>query len=655
MLLQNLLMSQAQARPGSAAMVCGRESISYGELDALTNRIARSLREAGCERGDRVGILLPKSIPAIAAMLGSLKAGCIYVPLDTASPAARLAKIVDACEPKCVLACDASAGLLDGIFPDPAKSAGIGWFGEDEPPEGSGALFRWSDVLGAPAAPLPCGATPEDAAHILFTSGSTGVPKGVVITHANIMAFLEWAASYFRPSPPDRISCHPPLHFDLSMFDIYGTFMAGAELHLVPPEISLLPHKLADFIRRSRLTQWFSVPSALKYMAQFDVVRADDFPDLERLLWCGEALPTPVLNYFMDRLPHVAFTNLYGPTETTIASSFYTVPSRPKDDKVEIPIGVACDGESLLVLDDERRPVAPGEIGVLYIQGSGLSPGILAGSGEDPRGLRGRRRAGPDVQHRRPRQRGRRRVDLPAGQGRFANQEPGLPDRTRGDRGGALLAGRVARMRRRGGPLGRLRRPHHLLRLCPAGGREAGSRGFAGQARRASAILHVAIAMERVRRASAERQRESRPSPGQGTFQGRRCAGGRSNWRCLLQLLPTLTDSLVDEVHALVRQFSPHVESAQTDLIEAGILDSASLVRLLLTVEARFAVAIPMEEVDIDSFRTVAAIADLVRERKAAPANAELRGAPGRTVLPQPRGAAPGPVPERDGSARRDP
>jgi amino acid adenylation domain-containing protein len=374
MFLQDLLTSQAQSRPASVAMVCGRESITYGELDSLTNRIARLLVEAGCERGDRVAILLPKSIPAIAAMLGSLKANCVYVPLDTGSPAARLAKIMEACDPKCVLACGTSATLLDGLNIDHVKSAGIGWLDPATPPE-TQIAFGWDDVLRAPASQLPSGDTPPDAAHILFTSGSTGVPKGVVITHANIMAFLEWAAGHFHPSPADRISCHPPLHFDLSTFDIYGTFMAGAELHLVPPEISLLPHNLAQFIRSSHLTQWFSVPSALKYISQFDVLRKDDFPSLKRLLWCGEALPTPVLIYFMQRLPHVEFTNLYGPTETTIASSFYTVPSCPKDEKAEIPIGRPCAGEGLLVLDDALRPTLPGEIGALYIQGVGLSPG----------------------------------------------------------------------------------------------------------------------------------------------------------------------------------------------------------------------------------------------------------------------------------------
>ncbi len=93
----------------------------------------------------------------------------------------------------------------------------------------------------------------------------------------------------------------------------------------MPRQLSLLPHKVADFIRRSELTQWFSVPSLLSYMAKFDVVKWNDFPTLRRLLWCGERFPTPALMYWMKRLPHVSFTNLYGPTEATIASSYYDV------------------------------------------------------------------------------------------------------------------------------------------------------------------------------------------------------------------------------------------------------------------------------------------------------------------------------------------
>jgi acyl-coenzyme A synthetase/AMP-(fatty) acid ligase len=128
-------------------------------------------------------------------------------------------------------------------------------------------------------------------------------------------------------------------------------------------------------VRDANLTQWFSVPSVLNLMAKFDVVRQDDFPGLRRVLWCGEAIPTPTLIYWMRRLPHVRFSNLYGPTEATIASSCHTVARCPTDERESIPIGSACGGEELLVLDDQLRPVATGEIGDLYIRGVGLSPG----------------------------------------------------------------------------------------------------------------------------------------------------------------------------------------------------------------------------------------------------------------------------------------
>ena len=207
----------------------------------------------------------------------------------------------------------------------------------------------------------------------------------MVITHASVRRFIEWAVSYFGTAPTDRISGHPPLHFDLSTFDMFGTFAVGAELHLVPPELNLLPHKLADLIRSAELTQWFSVPSVLNYMAKFDVVEDGDFPSLRRVLWCGEVFPTPALIYWMQRLPHASFTNLYGPTEATIASSYYTVPSCPVSEDEVIPIGQACGGEELLVLDEALGPVPPGEMGELYIRGAGLSPGYW----RDPAKTRG--------------------------------------------------------------------------------------------------------------------------------------------------------------------------------------------------------------------------------------------------------------------------
>ena len=376
-LLQHWVTEQAHRRPDAGALVFKDERVTYAALEEASNRLAHLLKEAGCARGDRVCLLMPKSPSAIVALLGVLKADAVYVPLDPGSPAPRLVKMIASCDNRWILGSGSVGPTLQALFADSgfAETHSLGWLGAGAPPRGIHADFSIGDASTYPGTPPLSANTPQDPAHILFTSGSTGMPKGVVITHANVGQFVAWAVRYFGTAPTDRISGHPPLHFDLSTFDMFGTFAAGAELHLVPPEANLLPQHLAELIRRAELTQWFSVPSVLNYMAKFDVVKQNDFPSLRRVLWCGEVFPTPALIHWMRRLPHVTFTNLYGPTEATIASSYYTVPACPTSEEEAIPIGQACGGEELLVLDEALKPVPPGEVGDLYIGGAGLSPG----------------------------------------------------------------------------------------------------------------------------------------------------------------------------------------------------------------------------------------------------------------------------------------
>jgi amino acid adenylation domain-containing protein len=377
-LLQNYVTARAQRRPEAVAVVSDEAMLTYGDLEARSNQLARLLRENGCKHGDRVCVLNPKSAASIVAILAIYKADCIYVPLDPASPAPRLSKMIDSADPCWILAGGPVAPLLEELFKSEAVRyrTRIGWL---EPWQAVGHHFLSSfDArdLDRYSMEVPtCRSLTDNPAHLLFTSGSTGTPKGVPITHRNVIEFIEWAVKYFGIVETDRHSGHPPLHFDLSMFDIFGTLAAGASLYLVPPDLSLFPNKTADFIRKHELTQWFSVPSLLTYMANLDVVRSNDFPSLARLLWCGEVLSTSSLIYWMSRLPHVSFTNLYGPTETTIASSYYTVPQCPATDSEPIPIGYPCAGETLHVLDADLRKVPQGEIGDLYIGGVGLSPG----------------------------------------------------------------------------------------------------------------------------------------------------------------------------------------------------------------------------------------------------------------------------------------
>lgn len=362
---------------GATAVVLGAERLSYERLVSESRRLARLLRAAEVERGDRVALCMPKSPAAVVAIHAVLEASAAYVPVDLASPPPRAARMIEAAAPRALLATAEAARLLDAlagegtlegievISVDPTWSGGERLAAEYGPPD-------WADLADAP---LDDAVAPGELAHILFTSGSTGWPKGVQITHAMVTAFVDWAVDHFETAAGERISSHPPLHFDLSTFDIFATLKAGAELHLVPAAANMLPGALADFIRDSELHQWFSVPSTLAFLVRSEVVEYNDFPTLKRVLFCGEPMPAPVLAEWMRRVPQARYTNLYGPTEATIASSYYDVPDVPEDETEPISIGRPCPGEQLLVLDDARRPRDPGELGEIYIAGVGLSPG----------------------------------------------------------------------------------------------------------------------------------------------------------------------------------------------------------------------------------------------------------------------------------------
>ena len=376
-MLQDYVIRQGGNRPEAVAIVNEGKATTYGQLDSLSSRLARVLKKSGCRRGDRVAFILPKSEMSLAAMTGILKADCAYVPMDCQAPAAYAATLISRIEPRVALVDRTYAAFLPRLQEILGASAPLlGWLDTDSVSEhGLSPAFDLRDVMNTPDAPFKYENTPDDVAHILFTSGSTGVPKGVMITHRNATAFVGWAVPYFGMDSSDRVFTQTPLHFDVSTFDVYGAFAAGARLYPGPPNLGPSPGALAGFIRESEITQWLSTPWVFHYLARLDALRDRDFPAMRRMMWAGDVLPTPTLVYWMRKVPHVSFTNLYGPTETTIASSYYTVPACPEDEREPVPIGVACGGEELLVLDEQLRRTPAGVIGDLYIGGVGLSPG----------------------------------------------------------------------------------------------------------------------------------------------------------------------------------------------------------------------------------------------------------------------------------------
>jgi len=377
-LLQQLLADSAKRDPGKDAVVYRDRKIGYRELDELSNRLANVLVAHGVGRGDRVGICLPKSIESVVAVFGILKAGAVYVPLDPSAPARRQAFIAANCEMKALVG---ARKKIAAIGQHLTKSCSLECVisTDSEAPAGPGArstaaMLPWGHVQVAPADPPEAPPVIEDdLAYILYTSGSTGEPKGVMISHRASLTFVNWAFDCFQVQPADRVSNHAPLHFDLSIFDIFVTIQAGATVVLAPEELSIFPMDLARFIEEQRISIWYSVPSVLTRLVLHGNLARYSYPHLRTILFAGEVFPVKYLRGLRGLIPHAGYYNLFGPTETNVCT-WYQVDELPPDETT-LPIGRVCANTEAFVMNDRRELAAPGETGELWVRGPGLMKG----------------------------------------------------------------------------------------------------------------------------------------------------------------------------------------------------------------------------------------------------------------------------------------
>ena len=240
------------------------------------------------------------------------------------------------------------------------------------------AVRAWDAVRAEPDGPLARDQAIEtDLAYILYTSGSTGTPKGVMISHRASLTFCAWAASCAGLREQDRVCSPAPLHFDLSVFDIFATCRAGACMVVLPEKTTTFPVRLAEWMEQERITVWYSVPSILTMLATYGNLQKFDLSELRAIVFAGEVFPVKHLKRLMAQLPDARYLNWYGPTETNVCT-WYEVPPGSAELTAPIPIGRACANTDVFaVTSDGRRVSEPGQEGELYVRGPALMHGYF--------------------------------------------------------------------------------------------------------------------------------------------------------------------------------------------------------------------------------------------------------------------------------------
>jgi amino acid adenylation domain-containing protein len=342
--------------PDKIAVEDRHHRISYRELDQQSSSISEFLHRHGVTSGDRIGIYSHKSTESVAAILGVLRANATYVPVGVDSPPARNAYIFKDCSvhsiiieetllPQFQSVCS-PVNILERLTPNLYLMNGI----------------KTEDSF-TPKEPL---------AYILYTSGSTGNPKGVMYSHKGALSFIDWCSQTFPIERNDRFSSHAPFHFDLSIFDLYVCLKHGATLVLIDEDTGKNPLELGRFISDQGISVWYSTPSVLTLLTQFG--KLEKYQNNPRLvLFAGEVFPIKHLRTLVSTWKEAVFFNLYGPTETNVCTYFEVPNSIPSDQSQPVPIGKSCEHLTCKAFLENGEVAEAGQRGELCVSGNIMS------------------------------------------------------------------------------------------------------------------------------------------------------------------------------------------------------------------------------------------------------------------------------------------
>lgn len=345
--------------PEKKAFVDERRAITFREIQEEAYHIATELFEIKVRRQPII-VFLDKSVECVCAFMGVVKSGNFYSPIDIHMPIARIVKIVETLNP-CAI-------ITASDYVDIAKDF-----------SGKSKILVYEDMMGNDVKIKEVDAVAQqildsDLLYVLFTSGSTGVPKGVMISERGVIDFAEWATDYFGIDDTYVFGNQTPFYFSFSIYEIYLTLKNGATTYIVPHEYFSYPGELMEYLYKNKINTIIWVPSALCMVSAFRALHSPFLPELKNVWFGAEVMPVKQLNKWIAAYPDVRFYNLFGPTEVTDTCSAYKI-ERVIDESESLPIGTACANKEIILLNSENKIASEKEIGEICVRGSGISYG----------------------------------------------------------------------------------------------------------------------------------------------------------------------------------------------------------------------------------------------------------------------------------------
>jgi D-alanine--poly(phosphoribitol) ligase subunit 1 len=379
----NLALSfyhNASKHPERLALSVNQQDFTYREFAEIAERIAGWLQSRPTKEVKLVGLLASRSWAAYAGVLGTAWAGAAYVPLNPGWPEQRLLSILQTTELDALVVDDRGLKLLSPQVLEHAPQ----WILAPESRESFslGSQTGTAPVAGFDALPphdphhLPKALAESDLAYIMFTSGTTGLPKGVMVSTGNVSSFITAMQELYPFSPQDRVSQTYDLTFDPSVMDMFTTWSAGASLHVVPATQLMGPSR---FIREHELTCWFSVPSTIAFMRNMKMLVPGAFPSVRYSIFCGEPLPASSAELWQEAAPNSLVDNLYGPTEATVVciGQRCTRPIPVTESRGTVATGKPFGSNDAAIVDSSLHFLPPGEKGELALCGQQIAKGYF--------------------------------------------------------------------------------------------------------------------------------------------------------------------------------------------------------------------------------------------------------------------------------------